>query len=218
MKSLADIRREYHCDSLNRNQLDADPFRQMQLWLEQASEAQLKDATAMTLATSDNNNLPDARIVLLKQLDERGFCWYTDYSSHKGQQLAHNPQACLLFHWRELDRQVRVQGQVEKINGTEADQYFASRPLQSRLSAAASSQSQAIASRSELEAKVAQLQQQYDDHVPRPADWGGYRLLPTSFEFWQGRENRLHDRFSYNRSEVNTDQTDSHWLISRLQP
>jgi len=213
MKSLADIRREYSCNSLSRNQLDADPFRQMQLWLHQASEAQLKDATAMTLATSDQSNLPDARIVLLKQLDERGFCWYTDYSSHKGQQLAHNPQACLLFHWRELDRQVRVQGRVEQINGTEADEYFASRPLQSRLSAAASSQSQVIGSRAELEAKVAQLQQQYDDHVPRPADWGGYRLLPARFEFWQGRENRLHDRFSYEKSD-----SGEHWLISRLQP
>jgi pyridoxamine 5'-phosphate oxidase len=213
MNSLADIRREYNCDSLNRNQLEADPFRQMHLWLDQAKQAELKDATAMTLATSDHNNLPDARIVLLKQLDERGFCWYTDYSSHKGQQLADNPQACLLFHWRELDRQVRVQGRVEKINGTEADQYFASRPLQSRLSAAASSQSQAIDSRAELEAKVAQLQQQYDDHVPRPADWGGYRLLPARFEFWQGRENRLHDRFNYEKSD-----NGNHWLISRLQP
>ncbi len=213
MKSLADIRREYNCNSLSRSQLDADPFKQMQLWLEQAKQADLKDATAMTLATSDHNNLPDARIVLLKQLDERGFCWYTDYSSHKGQQLAHNPQACLLFYWRELDRQVRIQGRVEKINGTEADEYFASRPLQSRLSAAASSQSQAIGSRAELEDKVAQLQQQYDDHVPRPADWGGYRLLPTHFEFWQGRENRLHDRFSYEKSD-----SDGHWLINRLQP
>lgn len=213
MKSLADIRREYSCNSLSRNQLEADPFKQMHLWLDQASEAQLKDATAMTLATSNQDNLPDARIVLLKQLDERGFCWYTDYSSHKGQQLAHNPQACLLFHWRELDRQVRVQGRVEKINGAEADAYFASRPLQSRLSAAASSQSQAIASRAELEAKVAQLQQQYDDHVPRPADWGGYRLIPVHFEFWQGRENRLHDRFSYEQSD-----NAGHWMISRLQP
>jgi len=213
MNSLADIRREYNCSSLNRNQLDIDPFRQMHLWLDQAKQAELKDATAMTPANSDQNNLPDARIVLLKQLDERGFCWYTDYSSHKGQQLADNPQACLLFHWRELDRQVRVQGRVEQINGTEADEYFASRPLQSRLSAAASSQSQAIASRAELEAKVTQLQQQYDDHVPRPADWGGYRLLPARFEFWQGRENRLHDRFSYEKSD-----SDNHWLITRLQP
>ncbi len=213
MNSLADIRREYNCSSLNRNQLDTDPFRQMHLWLDQAKQAELKDATAMTLATSDQNNLPDARIVLLKQLDERGFCWYTNYSSHKGQQLADNPQACLLFHWRELDRQVRVQGRVEQINGTEADEYFASRPLQSRLSAAASSQSQAIASRAELEARVAQLQQQYDDHVPRPADWGGYRLLPARFEFWQGRENRLHDRFNYEKND-----SDNDWLITRLQP
>lgn len=218
MNSLADIRREYNCCSLSRNELDADPFKQMQLWLEQAKQAELKDATAMTLATSDQNNLPDARIVLLKQLDERGFCWYTNYSSHKGQQLANNPQACLLFHWRELDRQVRVQGRVEKITGTEADQYFASRPLQSRLSAASSSQSQAIDSRAELEAKVAQLQQQYNEQIPRPSDWGGYRLLPSRFEFWQGRENRLHDRFSYYQSETSTGQTDSGWLISRLQP
>jgi pyridoxamine 5'-phosphate oxidase len=212
MSSLADTRREYDCTSLNRSQLETNPFKQMNVWLEQAKQAELKDATAMTLATAGNDGMPDARIVLLKQFDEAGFCWYTSYNSPKGRQLEENGQACLLFYWREFDRQVRIQGQVEKLSALEADEYFHSRPLESQFSAAASEQSQAIDSRATLEAKVAALQNINAESVERPEDWGGYRLIPNTFEFWQGRENRLHDRFHY----ALNNSTD--WLITRLQP
>lgn len=212
MSTLADIRREYNCSSLSRAQLDTNPFKQMDAWLEQAKQAELKDATAMTLATAGNNGMPDARIVLLKQFDESGFCWYTSYNSPKGLQLAENAQACLLFYWREFDRQVRIQGHTEKLSVTEAEEYFHSRPLESQFSAAASEQSQTIDSRKTLEAKVEALQNINSKAVERPEAWGGYRLIPSTFEFWQGRENRLHDRFHYTLNNA----TD--WLITRLQP
>lgn len=212
MSTLADIRREYDCSSLSRAQLDTNPFKQMNVWLEEAKQAELKDATAMTLATAGSDGMPDARIVLLKQFDETGFCWYTSYNSPKGLQLAENPQACLLFYWREFDRQVRIQGSIEKLSIIEAEEYFHSRPLESQFSAAASEQSQTIDSRATLEAKVEALQNTNTESVERPKAWGGYRLVPSTFEFWQGRKNRLHDRFHYT---IN-DSTD--WLITRLQP
>ena len=212
MSTLADTRREYDCTSLNRSQLDSNPFRQMDVWLEEAKQAELKDATAMTLATAGNDGMPDARIVLLKQFDEAGFCWYTSYNSPKGLQLEENGQACLLFYWREFDRQVRIQGKIEKLSAAEADEYFHSRPLDSQFSAAASEQSQTIDSRAILETKVEALQNINAESVERPEDWGGYRLIPSTFEFWQGRENRLHDRFHY--ALHNT----TNWLITRLQP
>jgi len=212
MTTLSDIRRQYDFSRLTREQLHADPFQQMQHWLQQAKDAELKDATSMALATSDKNNLPDARIVLLKQLDKKGFCWYTNYASQKGQQLSQNPQACLLFYWRDFDRQVKIQGQVEKLSAQDAKQYFHSRPLASQFSAAASAQSQPIESREKLEDKLQQLQSTDAAAVEKPASWGGYRLIPSSFEFWQGRENRLHDRFTY------TQKDSANWLITRLQP
>jgi len=212
MSTLADIRREYDCDSLSRNQLNTNPFKQMDVWLEQAKQAELKDATAMTLATASKKGMPDARIVLLKQFDESGFCWYTNYNSPKGLQLAENAQACLLFYWREFDRQVRIQGHIEKLSAAEAEEYFHSRPLQSQFSAAASEQSHAIDSRATLEAKVEALQSINSESVERPEDWGGYRLIPSSFEFWQGRENRLHDRFQFILDNA------ANWSITRLQP
>ena len=212
MSTLADTRREYDCTSLNRSQLDTNPFKQMDTWLEEAKQAELKDATAMTLATAGNDGMPDARIVLLKQFDEAGFCWYTSYNSPKGLQLDENGQACLLFYWREFDRQVRIQGKIQKLSAAEADEYFHSRPLESRFSAAASEQSQTIDSRAILEAKVEALQNINAESVERPEDWGGYRLNPSTFEFWQGRENRLHDRFHY------TLHNTTNWLITRLQP
>lgn len=212
MKTLADLRREYNCSKLRRAELHSDPFKQMALWLEQAQQAELKDATAMTLATSSHNGMPDARIVLLKNLDKRGLSWYTSYNSTKGQQLAENPQACLLFYWREFDRQVRIQGNVEKLSTQEAEQYFYSRPLDSQFSAAASEQSQPVESRKHLEDKVARLKQKDTNAVKRPDDWGGYRLIPASFEFWQGRENRLHDRFYY------AAEPEGAYHITRLQP
>lgn len=226
MTNLADTRRQYDYSSLTRKQLDADPFKQMQLWLQQAKEAELKDATSMTLATNDstgdNSNMPDARIVLLKQLDKKGLCWYTNYASHKGQQLANNPQACLLFYWRDFDRQVKIQGQVEKLGAAEADAYFHSRPLASQLSAAASAQSQPIASRDALEDKLQQLQNHAANSdastITRPESWGGYRLVPQTFEFWQGRENRLHDRFTYTLDNRDNGDNAKQWTITRLQP
>jgi len=212
MTTLSDTRRQYDFSSLARKQLNADPFQQMQLWLQHAKDAGLKDATSMTLATSDKNAMPDARIVLLKQLDENGFCWYTNYASHKGQQLENNPQACLLFYWRDFDRQVKIQGRVEKLSATDANEYFHSRPLASQFSAAASEQSQPIASRKKLEDKLQLLQKTNANTVDKPASWGGYRLIPEAFEFWQGRENRLHDRFAY------TTPSSGNWVITRLQP
>ncbi len=214
MSTLADTRRQYDYSSLSRKQLNTDPFKQMQLWLDQAKEAELKDATSMTLATTGTNGMPDARIVLLKQLDETGFCWYTNYASHKGQQIEANPQACLLFYWRDFDRQVKIQGIVEKLSAEEANEYFHSRPLASQFSAAASKQSQPIESRQVLESRLNSLQATNADAVDRPQSWGGYRLVPSAFEFWQGRDNRLHDRFTYTLDNTETGD----WLITRLQP
>jgi len=212
MTTLANTRREYGHDSLSKNQLDKNPFAQMQQWLEQAQKAELKDATVMTLATADKNGMPDTRIVMLKQFDESGFCWYNSYASKKGQQIAENPQACLLFYWREFEQQVRIQGNVEKLSAEEANEYFHSRPLGSQFSAAASKQSHPIASRKALQDKVDQLVQANPDMVDKPDDWGGYRLIPVAFEFWQGRKSRLHDRFTY------TKDNNSDWIITRLQP
>ncbi|MDQ7017210.1 MAG: pyridoxamine 5'-phosphate oxidase [Gammaproteobacteria bacterium] len=212
MKDQRDVRREYNSGALSRSDLDQNPREQFGLWLQQALDAGHQDATAMTLATADENGLPSARIVLLKHFDEFGFAWYTDYGSAKGHDLALNPQAALLFYWPKLDRQVRLVGPVEKLPASEAEAYFHSRPLGSRLSAAASEQSRVVVHRSELEAKVVALEQQHPDgKVPRPERWGGYRLLPSSFEFWQGRENRLHDRFVYR-------WLDNRWQIERLSP
>jgi len=212
MTTLADTRRQYDFNSLTRKQLNADPFEQMQLWLQQAKDAELKDATCMTLATSGEDNLPDARIVLLKQLDKKGFSWYTNYASNKGQQLLNNPNACLLFYWRDFDRQVKIQGHVEKLSDKEAENYFHSRPLESQFSAAASQQSQPINSRQSLEKKLQQLKNINANAVEKPETWGGYRLQPSAFEFWQGRENRLHDRFTYSLDK------NRQWLVTRLQP
>lgn len=212
MTTLADTRREYNYSSLSIHDLNKDPFTQLTEWLDQAKQAELKDATAMTLATSGENKLPDARIVLLKELDKTGLCWYTNYDSHKGHQLVENPQACLLFYWRDFDRQVKIQGLVEKLSDKEANEYFHSRPLDSQFSAAASQQSQPVSSRKALQERIDQLKQINPDAVDKPESWGGYRLVPTAFEFWQGRENRLHDRFTY------TQDKSANWDISRLQP
>ncbi len=212
MTTLADTRREYEHDTLSKKQLDANPFLQMQHWLDAAQKENLKDATVMTLATTGNDGMPDARVVMLKQFDESGFCWYNSYGSKKGRQIAENPQACLLFYWREFDQQIRIQGRVEKLTAKEADTYFHSRPLGSQFSAAASAQSQPIESRNALQKKVDDLIQANPDAVDRPDDWGGYRLIPSTFEFWQGRKSRLHDRFRYTLNDAHR------WVITRLQP
>ncbi|QEW07653.1 pyridoxamine 5'-phosphate oxidase [Nitrincola iocasae] len=210
---LRSLRREYEVGDLNRDDLSADPMQQFATWFEQALAQYADEATAMTLATADAEGMPAARIVLLKQYDSKGFTWFTDYRSEKGQQLAINPQAELLFYWPALSRQIRVRGQVQKLSAADGQAYFSQRPAGSRLSAAVSCQSQPIASRELLEVAIAELKQQHPDgNVACPESWGGYLLKPQRFEFWQGRPSRLHDRFSYRL------QDDGSWAIERLQP
>jgi len=208
---LTQIRREYLGRGLSRADLAENPLVQFADWFEQASALRADDVSSMTLATADASGMPSARIVLLKHFDENGFCWYTDYESQKGSDLAQNPQAELMFYWYGLERQVRIQGQVHKLSETLASQYFSARPLESQISAAASHQSKTIESREALKAKVAALEVQCNAEVVRPQRWGGYALVPSKFEFWQGREGRLHDRMVYVRV------ADS-WEIKRLQP
>ncbi|GGO86851.1 pyridoxine/pyridoxamine 5'-phosphate oxidase [Marinobacterium nitratireducens] len=206
------LRREYQAKALNRSDLAPDPVAQFGLWLEDARAAMPDDATSMTLATAAADGMPSVRIVLLKHFDVDGFCWYTDYRSRKGQELAANPRAEIMFYWPALERQVRIGGTVEPLAAEFGDTYFNERPLGSRLSAAASCQSAVIDSRASLEARVEELRRLHaDGKVPKPELWGGYRLKPLRFEFWQGRESRLHDRFSYRLENGD-------WTIERLQP
>jgi len=206
------LRREYQAKTLDRADLAADPVQQFDRWMKEISVLIPADATSMTLATASASGMPSARIVLLKHFDVQGFCWYTDYRSHKGQDLAENPQAELMFYWPLLERQVRICGTVERLPDAFAQTYFAERPLGSRLSAAASQQSAVVDSRATLEQRVDALRKQHADGlVPKPEQWGGYRLRPVAFEFWQGRENRLHDRMCYRLH-------DGAWVIERLQP
>ncbi len=212
MKDQRHTRREYTAPELRRAALPAQPLTLFQAWFRQALAANLEDATAMALATADADGRPAVRIVLLKHFDEDGFCWYTDYRSRKGRQLAENPQASCLFYWSSLHRQVRISGTVERLDEATSTEYFESRPEDSRFSAAASRQSAVIDSRDALEARVAELRSRHPDgRVPRPAEWGGFRLRPRIYEFWQGREHRLHDRFEYTLE-------DSAWSLARLQP
>ena len=209
---LSDVRRDYEAHGLDEQDMDPDPYVQFGRWLERARDLELLDATAMTLATADADGRPSARIVLLKHVDHDGFCWYTDSRSRKGRELAANPRAALLFHWRDLSRQVRVQGLAAPLPAADADRYFRSRPEGSRFSAAASRQSAEIDSRAQLEDEVARLRAAYPDgDVPRPDAWLGYRLEPDYLEFWQGQDNRLHDRIAY------VADGDS-WIMKRLSP
>lgn len=210
---VANLRRNYTRAGLNENETNPNPLIQFQTWFDQALNAELPEPNAMTLATADGKGTPSARIVLLKGLDETGFVFYTNYQSRKGEQLAENPAAALVFWWAELERQVRIEGNVEKVSQAESEEYFASRPFGSQLGAWASPQSQVIASRSILEEKSWELEQKYaNQELPKPPYWGGYRLLPTEIEFWQGRPNRLHDRLRYRQQE------DGSWLRERLAP
>jgi pyridoxamine 5'-phosphate oxidase len=202
-------RREYDRGELRRRDLDINPFKQFGRWLQAATEAELVDATAMTLATVDLGGQPNARTLLLKHFDEEGFVFYTDYDSQKGLEIAENPRCALLFYWREFDRQIRIQGSLRKVAEQISDDYFASRPLESQVSAAASQQSRRVENRAALEAQAQALRDQ--SVIRRPERWGGYVLVPHAFEFWQGRVGRLHDRFRY-------ELADGEWSIDRLQP
>ena len=205
-------RRDYRRGRLDLPDLAADPMEQLARWLADAQAVDNPEPTAMVLATVGEDGQPSLRAVLLKHLDDEGPCWYTDSRSLKGQQLASNPKASILFFWPELERQVRLDGLVTPLPPELADEYFATRPLGSRLAAAASHQSQPIASREELERRLEAVRERHPDGaVPRPPTWIGYRLEPTLFQFWQGRENRLHDRFQYTRDGGS-------WTITRLMP
>ncbi len=212
MSSIADLRKEYSRASLSEQDVLPNPIDQFSKWLGEAILAQVPEANAMTVSTVGANNRPSSRILLIKDVDQRGFTWFTNYESRKGHELAQNPYAALLFYWIELERQVRIEGRVERISDAENDAYFQSRPLKSRLGAIASSQSRPVASRDDLEAKFAEVEKQYGDHPVRPPHWGGYRLTPDYIEFWQGRPSRLHDRIAYIL------QADGSWKRQRLQP
>jgi len=209
--NIADLRKSYERDALDEAASAADPMQQFEHWLQQALNAQLPEPNAMTLATVGADGRPSTRVVLIKEADARGIVWYTNYDSRKGRELAANPQAALQFHWVELERVVRIEGRVEKVDAAESDRYFATRPLDSRIGAWASPQSQVISSRAVLVASAARYGAQFMLHPPRPPHWGGYRLLPDHWEFWQGRKSRLHDRLRY-RLDGGT------WVRERLAP
>ncbi len=208
--SVASLRREYRGEPLSEDAAAADPFEQFTRWFEQARATE-PDPTAMTLATATPDGRPSARMVLLKGFDRDGFVFYTNYDSRKAREIAAAPHAALLFYWASVERQVRIEGRIARVPAAESDAYFASRPLESRWSAHASPQSRAIDSRDSLEAAVARVRAQFGDAVPRPDGWGGFRVTPHAFEFWQGRENRLHDRLAYTLA-------DGGWRRQRLAP
>ena len=212
-KTIAELRKDYTVSGLSEIEVNANPFTQFQQWFDQALAAQLLEPNAMTVATATADGKPKARMVLLKDFDERGFVFYTNYNSQKGQELAENPQASLVFWWAELERQVRISGRVEKVSETESDKYFYGRPLNSRLGAWASNQSEVIESREVLTRQLQELQTKYHNQdIKRPPHWGGLRVIPTEIEFWQGRPSRLHDRLRYTRLDDGT------WKIERLSP
>lgn len=209
---IADLRQDYVKGGLLEADAGDDPLALFRRWFDEAVAAKLPDPNAMTLATATPAGAVSARIVLLKGLDERGFSFFTNFESRKGRELAVNPIAALVFHWHDFERQVRIEGTVERVSDAESDAYFASRPRGSKISAWASQQSSVIPDRSAMEAAAARLEAQYPDDVPRPPNWGGYRVVPSMIEFWHGRPSRQHDRLRYTRTP------DGGWRRERLSP
>ena len=209
-----DQRKEYMRQGLSEADLDADPLRQFARWMNEAIQANLIEPNAMTLATSTPDGRPSARMVLLKGFDEHGFVFYTNYESRKGRELTGNPFAALVIFWVEMERQVRIEGRIERVTAEQSDRYFASRPQGSQLGAVVSAQSQVIPNRGVLEQRLRELETEYaGKDIPRPAHWGGFRVVPASIEFWQGRQNRLHDRLRFRRDGVGDP-----WIVERLSP
>jgi pyridoxamine 5'-phosphate oxidase len=212
-KSVADIRRDYSHKNLTEKDADANAIKQFEKWWNEAVDSKIDEVNAMTLATASVDGLPSARIVLLKEFSENGFVFFTNYESYKAQQLAENPKACLVFFWKELERQVRITGLIQKINSTDSDEYFNSRPESSRIGAWASPQSRVIESRDWLDEKFNELVNKMEGtEIKRPPHWGGYIVKPVVIEFWQGRPSRLHDRIQYTLDESGS------WKIERLAP
>ncbi|MDQ6755664.1 MAG: pyridoxamine 5'-phosphate oxidase [Bacteroidota bacterium] len=210
--NIADIRKDYKLKSLLEKDVDADPLKQFRQWWNEAIESKVEEVNAMTLATSNKNGMPSARIVLLKGFNEKGFIFFTNYESRKGKELKENPHACLVFFWKELERQIRIEGAVKKLGDKESDEYFIIRPEQSRISAWSSPQSQVISGREVLENNFTKYLQQFSEGtILRPPNWGGYIVSPQQIEFWQGRPNRLHDRLRYCLKN-------NSWKIERLAP
>lgn len=211
--NLSSLRQEYKQATLDESSIDPNPFAQFEKWISEAIKAELPEPNAMTLATVDADGRPDARTVLAKQFDDRGIVFFTNYESKKAQQMAHNPNVAILFPWIPLERQVTILGTVEKVSAAESLKYFITRPIASKLGAWVSPQSKVITSRSLLESKWQEMKAKFEDgEVPLPSFWGGYRVIPRSFEFWQGRRSRLHDRFRY------TLKSDGTWSVERLAP
>jgi pyridoxamine 5'-phosphate oxidase len=212
--SLADLRENYCRGELREGFCDSDPIGQFEDWIKHAQAAHLKEPNAMTLSTVSADGRPSGRIVLLKEVSDLGFVFYTNYGSRKGQELETNPFCALTFYWAELERQVRVEGRATHVSRAESERYFRSRPKGSRLGAIVSEQSGIMTGRADLERRLAELEQRYSgtDDVPLPENWGGYRVIPESIEFWQGRPNRLHDRLRYRKGDL------GNWIIERLSP
>lgn len=209
--NLKNMRSSYEQDQLLESNIDKNPFIQFTNWFEQVIKAKIIDPNAMTLATASKKGIPSARVILLKDYDKTGFTFYTNYGSKKGKELTENPNASLLFWWKEFERQIRIEGKIKKISKKESIEYFNLRPLKSRYGALASNQSEVVESREVLEKKFADLEKKFGDNPPMPENWGGYKLVPDRFEFWQGRSDRLHDRICYKKVEYD-------WKIFRLQP
>lgn len=212
MANLADIRKQYSLKTLERPDLAADPISQFEAWFQEVLAADILEPNAMVLATADANGRPSARVVLLKGVQDGGFVFYSNYHSRKGHDMAENPQAALVFNWLDLERQVRIEGSVQKVSQEVSEAYFHSRPRGSQLGAWTSRQSEVISGREVLDERLAKLEQRYPDTVPLPDFWGGYIVTPKRIEFWQGRSNRLHDRFVYDLQE------DDSWTLERLSP